>query len=417
MPNIRRISLNPDFIQITNKLDREKKSMVQLLRKWSGMNTFSYNRDGLQIFLNELEREFAKFSLPMKEIALKDEVYLDTHGKKQRRKLGKGLAIGKNSGAPLSIFLGIHYDTVYSPEGPVPRIMQKGNDILQGPGVADAKGGIVMLLKILEQFEATELAKNLDWEIFLNPDEEIGSPGSREYLAACAARHNLGLLFEPCLPDGTLIGQRGGSGFFEIIVRGKAAHVGRDFSKGRNALHAMARIIVQLEKYALRQKFIFNVGKVDGGGPANVVTDLAICRFNIRIHEHQNPVLVLKELKLLITEMDVASGIKIILQGDFHNQPKPLTDQNLQMLQQLALCGRDLGQSIKWQRSNGVCDGNRLQAAGLPVIDTMGPRGDKIHSPQEFVYMESLVERAKLTLLFLLQMASGNFPWPAKTKR
>jgi glutamate carboxypeptidase len=69
-------------------------------------------------------------------------------------------------------------------------------------------------------------------------------------------------------------------------------------------------------------------------------------------------------------------------------------------------CGRDLGLPIDWRDSGGASDGNKLAAAGLPNIDTLGPRGGNIHSPEEFLLLDSLVERAKLTALLLMKLAS-----------
>ena len=62
---------------------------------------------------------------------------------------------------------------------------------------------------------------------------------------------------------------------------------------------------------------------------------------------------------------------------------------------------------LTWTSSGGVSDGNKLAAAGLPVVDSLGPRGGKIHSPEEFLRIDSLVERAKLSALVLMKIAAG----------
>jgi glutamate carboxypeptidase len=82
------------------------------------------------------------------------------------------------------------------------------------------------------------------------------------------------------------------------------------------------------------------------------------------------------------------------------------------LLGQVADCGRDLGLTVQWQSSGGVCDGNRLAAAGLTTVDTLGPRGGLIHSDQEFLTLDSLAERAKLSALLLMGYASGRFTDP-----
>ena len=69
--------------------------------------------------------------------------------------------------------------------------------------------------------------------------------------------------------------------------------------------------------------------------------------------------------------------------------------------------GADLGQAIAWQPSGGVCDGNNIAACGVPVVDTMGVRGGKIHSAEEFLIAGSLAERAALSALTILRLGNG----------
>ena len=69
--------------------------------------------------------------------------------------------------------------------------------------------------------------------------------------------------------------------------------------------------------------------------------------------------------------------------------------------------GADLGQSVAWAPSGGVCDGNNIAACGVPVIDTMGVRGGSIHSMEEFLIVDSLSERASLSALTILRLAAA----------
>jgi glutamate carboxypeptidase len=69
--------------------------------------------------------------------------------------------------------------------------------------------------------------------------------------------------------------------------------------------------------------------------------------------------------------------------------------------------GADLGQSIAWKPTGGVCDGNNIAACGVPVVDTMGVRGGKIHSADEYLIVGSLAERAALSALTILRLAEA----------
>jgi glutamate carboxypeptidase len=100
-------------------------------------------------------------------------------------------------------------------------------------------------------------------------------------------------------------------------------------------------------------------------------------------------------------------GITVELHGGITSPPKMVNAPAAQLMDQLATCGKQLGLDIHFHPTGGTCDGNRLAAAGLPCVDSLGPRGDQIHSTGEFVYLDSLTERAKLTALFLMKMAAG----------
>src|SRR5207302_6951428 len=93
--------------------------------------------------------------------------------------------------------------------------------------------------------------------------------------------------------------------------------------------------------------------------------------------------------------------------GGFGRPPKPLTEEAEVLFNLVSQAGADLGQSIAWQPSGGVCDGNNIAACGVPVVDTMGVRGGKIHRAEEFLVADSLKERAALSALTVLGLGGG----------
>jgi glutamate carboxypeptidase len=97
--------------------------------------------------------------------------------------------------------------------------------------------------------------------------------------------------------------------------------------------------------------------------------------------------------------------VSIELHGGFGRPPKPLTKSAEALFNLVKQAGSDLGQTIGWQPSGGVCDGNNIAACGVPVVDTMGVRGGKIHSMEEFLIVDSLKERAALSALTILRLA------------
>jgi glutamate carboxypeptidase len=150
-----------------------------------------------------------------------------------------------------------------------------------------------------------------------------------------------------------------------------------------------------------------NTGRIDGGGPVNVVPDLAIVRLNVRIARAEDQQPVEAELHRIAGEVAARHQVSAEVHGEFLSPPKVLDDRTRELCRHIESCGTELGIPIAWTRSGGASDGNKLAAAGLPVIDTFGPRGGNLHSPDEYVVLSSLTERARLTALLLLKLATG----------
>jgi glutamate carboxypeptidase len=305
-------------------------------------------------------------------------------------------------------------DTVYGVDHPF-QATKLSTETLNGPGVADLKGGLAVMLVALEALERSPWKDKIGWRVFLNTDEEIGSIGSDPLLQQAAKEAHLGLVYEPALADGTLAGERKGSGNFTIVVRGRAAHAGRNPEEGRNAIVAAAELTQGL--FALngqRPDFTVNPGRIEGGGPLNVVPDLAILRFNVRTQSTEDEVWFFNEVDGLISLIHSRDGFRAERHGFFTRAPKPMHPRNRAAFDMVQQCGRELGLDIGIKPSGGCCDGNNLWKHGLPNVDTLGVRGAHIHSDQEIVYLSSFTERAKLSALLLMRLARGDLVLPAE---
>lgn len=404
-----------DYAAHLDWIESRHDQMVSLVEHWAAVNSGSYNVTGLNALLDLLIDDFRALGGEMRSITLPTQTVVDSRGEPTEAQLGKALSIVKRRSAPFKVFLGIHYDTVFQADHPFQECSRPAEGRLRGPGVADAKGGLAVMLTALSALERSPWAANIGWEILINPDEEIGSPGSADLLRSAAKRNQLGLLFEPALPGGALVGSRRGSGNFTVVVRGKAAHAGRNPGEGRNAIHLLAEFIVRLnELYTGLPEVTVNVGWIGGGGPANVAPDLCRCRFNVRVTSEADRETFGGNLAALIGELNGRDGFSVRLLGDFARPPKPLDDLTLQALKHIARCGEEIGLSLQWRPSGGAGDGNILAAEGLTTVDSLGVRGEGIHTSEEYLFVDSLTERARLTALFLLKLASGEIRWLEK---
>ena len=389
-------------------LDARHETMLARVEAWAAINSGSRNLDGLARMAGELSAAFA----PLGEVALREPTpveAVDAAGNPQALAHGRNLHVTRHGDAMTRVLLTGHMDTVFAADHPFQAGRWLDERTLNAPGAADMKGGIAVMLAALEAFEASPFARHLGWEVVINSDEEVSSLGSAALLAEAAQRCEVGLTYEPALPDGTLAGARKGSGNFSAVVRGRAAHAGREPEKGRNAVVAAADLAMRLAVLA-RDGLSVNPAKIDGGGPNNIVPDLAILRFNIRPSSLADQQAAEQAIAEAVHGVKSLHEVGIELHGSFARPPKPMDENQLRLFELVRDAGRDLGLPVGWRDTGGVCDGNNLAAHGLPGVDTLGVRGGAIHSADEYMLADSLVERAKLSALVLMRLAQGRLP-------
>ncbi|MGB0907749.1 MAG: hydrolase [Maricaulaceae bacterium] len=405
-----KLELTSDESRFLNGVAAGHDTRVETLLAWSAQNSGSHNAEGLTA-MRALLRDYAgKLPGEVTERILAQGEYVTPQGEKRSVSYEPALEVTVRPEAPIQLVLTGHYDTVFPKDFHFQTPTYLDDDTVNGPGTADMKGGLLVMMDALEVFEQSEHAKNIGYTILMSPDEEIGSPGSAPRLMELGRKAHVGLTFEPALADGSMAGARKGSGNFAIIVRGRAAHAGREHHIGRNAVAACARFITRLDDLnGARKDVTFNAAKVDGGGASNIVPELAIARFNVRVKEDGDDAWVLEQLERLTAEIDTMDGISAEMTGGFTRPPKPMSPANAQVFDWVKSAGALLGQEIRWAPSGGVCEGNNLWAAGCPNVDTLGVRGGDIHSDREFVKLSSLTERIQLTALILMKLASGEF--------
>jgi glutamate carboxypeptidase len=381
--------------------------MLDQVQSWAAVNSGSRNLDGLARMAALYADAFA--ALPG-TLALRDPAPVDAmkaDGSLETVQHGRNLHLKVRPGAPVQLLFTGHMDTVFAADHPFQTLRWLEEGVLNGPGVADMKGGIAVMLAALNAVETSPMASRFGYEVVLNSDEEVGSPGSAPLIAEAARGKQAALTYEPAaLPDGTLAGARPGSGNFSIFISGKSAHAGRNPEDGRNAIVAAADLTLRLAK-AKGPRLSVNPARIDGGGPNNVVPDHAVVRVNMRPFTPEDEQRAKAQLDAAVAMVAAEHDVAIHVHGGFGRPPKPLDAKAEKLFGLVQRCGADLGQTIQWLASGGVCDGNNIAACGVPVVDTMGVRGGAIHSPDEYLIAESLAERAQLSALTILRLASG----------
>jgi glutamate carboxypeptidase len=382
--------------------------MLDQVLAWAAVNSGSRNLGGLERMADLLADAFAALPgvLRLENPARVEAV--DSSGRNVQVQHGRHLHLTVRPTAPVQLLLTGHLDTVFGADHTFQETRWLEDGVLNGPGVADMKGGISVMLAALKAAERSPSADSFGYEVVINSDEEVGSPASAALLARAAAGKRAALTYEPAaLPDGTLAGARPGSGNFTFVVRGRSAHAGRNPEDGRNALLAAAELALKLDRLK-RNGLTANPSRIEGGSPSNVVPDLAILRVNLRPRTPEIEAEARRAIDDAVTAVATDHDVAIETQGGFGRPPKPLTPAAERLFNLVKQAGADLGQSIAWQPSGGVCDGNNIAACGVAVVDTMGVRGGKIHSMEEFLIVDSLKERAALSALTILRLAGGS---------
>jgi glutamate carboxypeptidase len=380
--------------------------MLDQVLAWSAINSGSRNLAGLERMADLLADAFAALPgvLRLQSPATVENV--DGAGETRNIPHGRHLHLTVRPTAPVQLLLTGHMDTVFGEDHAFQKTRWLEDGVLNGPGVADMKGGLSVMLAALKAVEKSDSAERIGYEVVINSDEEVGSPASATLLAQAAAGKRAALTYEPAaLPDGTLAGARPGSGNFSFVVRGRSAHAGRNPEDGRNAIVAASELALRLAM-SKTPGLSINPAKIDGGSPNNVVPDLAILRVNMRPRTTDDQEIAARLIAKALDETAKQHDVFIEAHGGFGRPPKPLTEEAEALFNLVRKAGADLGQPISWQPSGGVCDGNNIAACGVPVVDTMGVRGGKIHSMEEFLIVESLAERAALSALTILRLAS-----------
>ena len=287
-----------------------------------------------------------------------------------------------------------HMDTVF-PLGMLARMpFREADGKIMGPGTEDMKGGIVIALTALAELVASRKMPARPVTALFTSDEEIGSSTSRTLIEALAHQSALVLVLEPAMPDGSIKTWRKGVGDLVVTVRGRAAHAGSDHDKGRNAIEELARQVLVIQKLTdYDQGTTLNVGLIRGGTATNVIPEEAVAEVDLRVLNPGEAERILATLQALRHVLD---GTTIEVTGELNRPPMPFNDLNKIAFEKARTIAADVDINLKASGTGGASDANFVAPLGIPVLDGLGAVGDGGHSDREFIYKDSLSERARL---------------------
>ncbi len=399
--------LSPAEIELRARVEERADEMTRTLESWVDSNTGSGNPDGLDRFATRLREAFADLGF---EISVEPGAALDIPGMNGARTgptlIGRRRARAQSQRTPLRLLLMGHYDTVFETDSPFQRFRRiDGASRATGPGVADMKGGLVVLLYALRALHANGVLDQAHWTLLFNADEENGSLGSRATIEREARRADYGFVFEAAQTGGAMIRSRRGLGQFHLVVEGTAAHSGSSHSKGRSALLELAEKILLIEALTDYERGItLNVGVARGGTKRNIVPEYAEAWIDLRYDRPEQGEEIRRALESIAAQTHV-DGTRTTLWGTLHRPPKTSSDGVDALLAAHADVALDLGIELPDPiHVGGGTDGSLMAGVGLPALDSMGVVGGEAHTRLEFVELASLPQRAALAAILLRRL-------------
>lgn len=361
-------------------LQNHEEEMLKFIEKLVNIDSGSYVKGGIDKIGQILQSEYEALGF---EVTVHPE-----------EKHGNNLSIKHKEAVNPEILIVAHMDTVF-PDGTVQNwSFTRDEKRAYGPGVIDMKASQTAVLYIMKALIETGSSAYQNVQIVLNSDEEIGSITSKPLIKNLSEGKKYALIVEPGRADGSIVSQRKGGGRFTLTVHGKGAHAGVEPQKGRSAVEELAHKIIKIHALTnYDEGLTLNAGIIEGGTSVNTVAPIAVAHIDVRVVTEEQAEYVTKAVYDICSVPDV-EGTRIEVTGGINRPPMFLNEKSAELLALIKQVGKELGLDLEDTKTGGGSDGNFTSAYGLATIDGLGPVGGNAHSNQEYLEIDSLVERS-----------------------
>lgn len=308
-----------------------------------------------------------------------------------------------------SFLLMVHYDTVFLPGTAAKRPFKVEGERAYGPGVADAKGGVAMILHSLKLLQDQNFKDYGTLTVLFNPDEETGSSGSKKIIAELARQHDYVFSYEPPDKDAVTVATNGINGVF-LDVKGKSSHAGSAPEAGRNAAVELAYQLLQLKDLGDPAKgTTVNWTLLKAGDKRNIIPSSASAEADMRYSDLSESDRVLADAQR-IAQKKLIDGTEVSLRLEKGRPPlakNPGSDQLAKTAQ--ALYGK-IGRTIEPIAMRFGTDAGYAYVPGSEkpaVLETMGVVGAGLHADDEYIELSSIAPRLYLTVALIQQLCEG----------
>ena len=398
-------TLNETELAMVSWVDERKDKLLEELKLHVDINTGTDNIEGLNQYRDLLEKDLKALGFTTETHASAPIDVVTCEGGQVH--VADHLSATISGGQGQKVLINGHMDTVFSADDEFQTLQVAADGTLKGPGVADMKGGIVIMLNALRALKEHGLLEGVNLTVLFNSDEEIGSLGSRALIEQMAQQHDIGLVFEGTYGN-RVTRARKGLGQARIKVTGRESHSGGAHQEGVSANLELAHKVVELEKLTdYERKLTVNTGVMSGGEKRNTVPGCADAFVDIRYPEKTGG-------------EELVAGLRKVAETRYINNARhpeypqtefwavlhrPVKEQNEVvdgLIREAMGISALVGDPIVGTRfAGGGTDGSIAQGVGLPTMDSLGMDGKGAHSSREESSYQSLIERTKLAAIML----------------
>ncbi|MCJ2033947.1 glutamate carboxypeptidase [Methylobacterium sp. J-068] len=326
---------------------------------------------------------------------------------------GGNTLVGTRSGTGTrKIMLLVHYDTVFGTGDAAKRPYTERDGRAYGPGVADAKGGVAMILHVLAALEALRFDGYGALTVMFNPDEERGSRGSRDAIAEIARDQDVVLSFEPSFAeagiDAVTVATKG-INYASLTVKGRASHAGGAPEAGRNAVVELAHQILQLQDLGDSAKGTsLHWTVIHGGTKPNIIPEDARAEGDMRYFVPDEYDRVLTQARRIIgahrvpdtqVTFDLAKG----------RPPLPRNPATKALGERARAIYAELGTPLALAEIGGGTDAGYAFQPDSPakpaILESLGIVGGHYHSADEFAVLASITPRLYLATRLVMEVS------------
>ena len=300
------------------------------------------------------------------------------------------------------ILIAGHMDTVH-PVGTLEVLpFRREGNICYGPGLMDMKGGNYISLDAIRQMIRAGLQTPLPVTVLFTPDEEVGTPSTRDLIEQEAARNKYVLVPEPGHEDGGVTIGRYAIARFNLRTIGQPSHAGARLGDGKSAIAAMARKIVEIEDMT-GPDCTFSVGVIHAGQWVNCVSSFCDAQALTMAKKQEDLDDGVARMMALQGEVN---GVKFEVERGVTrpvwHPDQPGTQAIFNIAKDIA---QELGFDMKGRSQGGGSDANFTGAMGIASLDSLGVLGNGLHTLNEHIFVDSLTQRAKLIAGLLMRLS------------